>query len=174
MYLIRDFKDTDLSSLELIFHDAVMAQGRRGYSNEQVEFWAAFPYLYAADFSSLVLTGYTRVMACYQIPVAFATLHPDDHLALLYVLGDHAGRGIAGRSCVPTSNKKRSFAAWRVCAPMPACSRVQYLNKEAIAWSPKSEWKKKISNLFVLLWKKRSTSAIALVSIKALPQNSGP
>lgn len=99
MYLIRDFKDTDLSSLELIFHDAVMAQGRRGYSDEQVEFWAAFPYLYAENFRTLVLTGYTRVMACNQIPVAFATLHPDDHLALLYVLGDHAGRGIAGRLC---------------------------------------------------------------------------
>ncbi|MGO1246847.1 MAG: GNAT family N-acetyltransferase [Oceanisphaera sp.] len=99
MYLIRDFKDTDLSSLELIYHDAVMQQGRRGYSNEQVEYWAAFPYLYAADFKALVLKGYTRVMACNQIPVAFATLHPDDHLALLYVLGDHAGRGIAGRLC---------------------------------------------------------------------------
>lgn len=99
MYLIRDFKDTDLSSLELIYHDAVMTQGRRGYSNEQVEMWAAFPYLYAADFSTLVLTGYTRVMACHQIPVAFATLYPDNHLALLYVLGDHAGRGIAGRLC---------------------------------------------------------------------------
>ena len=99
MYLIRDFKDTDLSSLELIFHDAVMAQGRRGYSDEQVEFWAAFPYVYAADFRTLVLTGYTRVMTCHQIPVAFATLYPDDHLALLYVLGDHAGRGIAGRLC---------------------------------------------------------------------------
>lgn len=99
MYLIRDFKDTDLSSLELIYHDAVMAQGRQGYSDEQVEYWAAFPYLYAADFRSLVLTGYTRVMACNQIPVAFATLHPDDHLALLYVLGEHAGRGIAGRLC---------------------------------------------------------------------------
>src|SRR5699024_8221210 len=83
----------------LIFHDAVMAQGRRGYSDEQVEFWAAFPYVYAADFRSLVLTGYTRVMACNHIPVAFATLHPDDHLALLYVLGDHAGRGIASRLC---------------------------------------------------------------------------
>lgn len=99
MYLIRDFRDTDLSSLELIFHDAVMAQGPRGYSNEQVEIWAAFPYVYAADFRSLVLTGYTRVMACNQIPVAFATLHPDNHLALLYVLGDHAGRGIASRLC---------------------------------------------------------------------------
>lgn len=99
MYLIRDFKDTDLSSLELIYHDAVMEQGRRGYSSEQVEFWASFPYLYASDFRTLVLTGYTRVMACNQIPVAFATLHPDDHLALLYVLGDHAGRGIAGRLC---------------------------------------------------------------------------
>lgn len=99
MYLIRDFKDTDLSSLELIYHDAVMQQGQRGYSNEQVEFWAAFPYLYAADFKTLVLTGYTRVMACNKIPVAFATLYPDDHLALLYVLGDHAGRGIAGRLC---------------------------------------------------------------------------
>lgn len=99
MYLIRDFKDTDLSSLELIFHDSVMAQGCRSYSDEQVEFWAAFPYAYAADFRTLVLTGYTRVMACNQIPVAFATLYPDDHLALLYVLGDHAGRGIAGRLC---------------------------------------------------------------------------
>lgn len=99
MYRIRDCKDTDLSSLELIYHDAVMEQGRRGYSSEQVECWAAFPYLYAADFRTLVLTGYTRVMTCNQIPVAFATLHPDDHLALLYVLGDHAGRGIAGRLC---------------------------------------------------------------------------
>ena len=118
MYLIRDFKDTDLSSLALIFHDAVMAQGRRGYSNEQVEFWAAFPYLYAADFSSLVLTGYTRVMACSQIPVAFATLHPDDHLALLYVLGDHAGRGIAGRLCadIEQEAKLRGVACLRTDA----------------------------------------------------------
>ncbi|WP_417614997.1 GNAT family N-acetyltransferase [Oceanisphaera sp.] len=99
MYLIRDFRDTDFSSLELIYHDAVMEQGRRGYSNEQVEYWAAFPYLHAADFRSRVVTGYTRVMVCHQIPVAFATLHPDDHLALLYVLGDHAGRGLAGRLC---------------------------------------------------------------------------
>ncbi|MBO1520216.1 GNAT family N-acetyltransferase [Oceanisphaera pacifica] len=107
MYLIRDFKDTDLSSLELIYHDAVMQQGRRGYSSEQVEYWAAFPYLYAADFKTLVLTGYTRVMACNQIPVAFATLYPDDHLALLYVLGDHAGRGIAGRLCEDIEQETR-------------------------------------------------------------------
>ncbi|MGO4998363.1 GNAT family N-acetyltransferase [Oceanisphaera sp. W20_SRM_FM3] len=118
MYLIRDFKDTDLSSLELIFHDAVMDQGRRGYSDEQVEFWAAFPYLYAADFRSLVLTGYTRVMACYQIPVAFATLHPDNHLALLYVLGDHAGRGIAGRLCadIEEEAKRRGVTCLRTDA----------------------------------------------------------
>lgn len=99
MYLIRDFKDTDLSSLELIYHDAVMQQGRQGYSDEQVEYWAAFPYLYAADFRELVQKGYTRVMAYSQVPVAFATLYPDDHLALLYVLGDHAGRGLAWRLC---------------------------------------------------------------------------
>ncbi|MBU3823517.1 MAG: GNAT family N-acetyltransferase [Candidatus Oceanisphaera merdipullorum] len=118
MYLIRDFKDTDLSSLELIFHDSVMAQGRRGYSDEQVEFWAAFPYVYAADFRSLVLTGYTRVMACYQIPVAFATLHPDNHLALLYVLGDHAGRGIAGRLCadIEQEAKRRGVVCLRTDA----------------------------------------------------------
>ena len=107
MYLIRDFQDTDLSSLELIFHDAVMTQGPRGYSEEQVELWAAFPYLYAADFRALVLTGYTRVMTCQQIPVAFATLHPDDHLALLYVLCDHAGRGIAGRLCTDIEQEAR-------------------------------------------------------------------
>ncbi|WP_319783942.1 GNAT family N-acetyltransferase [Oceanisphaera sp. IT1-181] len=120
MYLIRDFRDTDLSSLELIFHDAVMAQGRRGYSDEQVEFWAAFPYLYAADFRTLVLTGYTRVMACNQIPVAFATLHPDDHLALLYVLGDHAGRGIAGRLCADIEQEasRRGVACLRTDASL--------------------------------------------------------
>ena len=36
MYLIRDFKDTDLSSLELIYHDAVMQQGRQGVAAQQM------------------------------------------------------------------------------------------------------------------------------------------
>ncbi|MFP2769969.1 GNAT family N-acetyltransferase [Oceanisphaera sp. KMM 10153] len=99
MYLIRDVKETDLSSLELIYHDAVMEQGRRGYSDAQVSLWASFPYLYPTDFRTLIQTGYTRVMACNQIPVAFATLYPDNHLALLYVLAGHTGRGLAGRLC---------------------------------------------------------------------------
>ncbi|MBL1378477.1 GNAT family N-acetyltransferase [Zobellella iuensis] len=99
MYLIRDYQETDLSSLELIYHDAVMAQGHQGYSDEQVSVWASFPYLYADEFKALIRDGYTRVMAFQQIPVAFATLYPDDHLALLYVLAGHTGRGLAGRLC---------------------------------------------------------------------------
>ncbi|PSJ45706.1 GNAT family N-acetyltransferase [Zobellella endophytica] len=99
MYLIRAYQETDLSSLELIYHDAVMGQGRRGYSDEQVSAWASFPYLYADEFRTLVGSGYTRIMALQHIPVAFATLYPDNHLALLYVLAEHAGRGLAGRLC---------------------------------------------------------------------------
>lgn len=120
MYLIRDFKETDLSSLELIYHDAVMEQGRRNYSEEQVESWASFPYLYAADFRTLVQTGYTRVMAFHQIPVAFATLYPDDHLALLYVLADHAGQGLAGRLCddIEQEAGRRGVASLRTDASL--------------------------------------------------------
>ncbi|NHI01830.1 MULTISPECIES: GNAT family N-acetyltransferase [Oceanimonas] len=99
MYLSRDFQETDYSSLELIYHDAVMGQGRRGYSDEQVQVWAAFPYLYKDDFGRLVRSGYTRVMTLHHIPVAFATLNPDHYLALVYVLAEHSGRGLAGRLC---------------------------------------------------------------------------
>ncbi|MBM7454267.1 putative acetyltransferase [Oceanisphaera litoralis] len=117
---MRDFKETDLSSLELIYHDAVMEQGRRGYSDAQVSLWASFPYLYPTDFRTLVQTGYTRVMAFYQIPVAFATLYPDDHLALLYVLAGHAGRGLAGRLCddIEQESARRGVARLRTDASL--------------------------------------------------------
>ncbi|MDV2857424.1 MULTISPECIES: GNAT family N-acetyltransferase [Oceanimonas] len=99
MYLSRDYQETDFSSLELIYHDAVMGQGRRGYSDEQVQVWAAFPYLYRDNFSRLIRSGYTRVMTLHNIPVAFATLNPDNYLALVYVLEQHSGRGLASRLC---------------------------------------------------------------------------
>ncbi|MCC4262996.1 GNAT family N-acetyltransferase [Oceanimonas baumannii] len=107
MYLSRDYQETDFSSLELIYHDAVMGQGRRGYSDEQVQVWAAFPYLYRDNFSRLIRSGYTRVMTLHHIPVAFATLNPDHYLALVYVLEQHSGRGLAGRLCEEIEQEAR-------------------------------------------------------------------
>lgn len=107
MYSSRDYRETDFSSLELIYHDAVMGQGRRGYSDEQVQLWAAFPYLFRDDFSRLVRSGYTRVMTMHNIPVAFATLNPDHYLALIYVLAQHSGRGLAGRLCEEMEQEAR-------------------------------------------------------------------
>lgn len=120
MYLIRDYQETDLSSLELIYHDAVMAQGRQGYSDDQVAVWASFPYLYPDEFKALIRDGYTRIMAFQQIPVAFATLHPDDHLALLYVLAEHTGRGLAGRLCadIEAEAARRGVARLRTDASL--------------------------------------------------------
>ncbi|WMC11861.1 GNAT family N-acetyltransferase [Oceanimonas pelagia] len=107
MYSSRNYQETDFSSLELIYHDSVMGQGRRGYSDEQVQVWAAFPYLFRDDFSRLVRSGYTRVMTLHNIPVAFATLTPDNCVALVYVLAEHSGRGLAGRLCEEMEREAR-------------------------------------------------------------------
>lgn len=123
MYLSRDYQETDYSSLELIYHDAVMGQGRRGYSDQQVSVWASYPYLYPEDFSRLVRHGYTRVMTLHHIPLAFATLNPDHHLALLYVLADHAGRGLAGRLCDELEQEARRRGVSRLGTDASVLSR---------------------------------------------------
>lgn len=99
MYLIRDYQATDLDRLAQVYHDAVLAQGQAAYSAAQVAAWAAFPDLYADEFKAMVAYGYTRVACWQRTPVAFASLCPDHYLALLYVLAEHAGRGLATRLC---------------------------------------------------------------------------
>lgn len=99
MYLIRDYHETDLSRLAQIYRDAVIAQGCMGYDPRQVAAWADFPCRYADEFRTMIERGYTRVACRRHTPVAFATLYPDHHLALLYVLAEHSRRGLAGRLC---------------------------------------------------------------------------
>ncbi|GAA3533193.1 GNAT family N-acetyltransferase [Zobellella aerophila] len=99
MYLIRDYQETDLSRLARVYRDAVTAQGGIGYSAGQVAAWSDFPNLYADEFRTMVEGGYTRVACWQQAPVAFASLYPDHHLALLYVLAEHGRRGLASWLC---------------------------------------------------------------------------
>ncbi|WP_116472718.1 GNAT family N-acetyltransferase [Zobellella maritima] len=123
MYLIRDYHETDLSRLALIYRDAVVAQGGMGYSSGQVAAWSEFPCRYADEFRTMVERGYTRVVCRRQTPVAFATLYPDHHLALLYVLAEHSRRGLAGRLCADMQQEAQRRGAVRLTTDASLLSR---------------------------------------------------
>lgn len=97
-YTIRRFLPGDEAALARIMRSAIEQIGPRGYSQEQVDAWAA-----SADPAKRFLKragrGDVVILALEPRgePVAYSLIEPDGHVDHLYCDPAHAGRGIGGR-----------------------------------------------------------------------------
>jgi putative acetyltransferase len=91
---LRPYEPADAAALARVYRDSVTELGPQGYDEAQVAVWASF----ADDLTSFrdrLEGGLTVVAEEDGIPVAFAQLHPEDHVQFLYCAPSHARRGIA-------------------------------------------------------------------------------
>ena len=97
-YRIRRFRDGDAEELARLTRAAIKIIGRRAYSREQSEAWAA-RHMSPARFCERALTGDAIIVAVGESdrPVAYALLEPGGHLDQLYCHPDHSRRGLADR-----------------------------------------------------------------------------
>ncbi|OGS56186.1 MAG: hypothetical protein A3J40_09975 [Erythrobacter sp. RIFCSPHIGHO2_12_FULL_63_10] len=97
-YTIRRFLPGDEAALARIMRSAIEQIGPRGYSQAQVDAWAASSDP-AKRFLKRAGRGDVVVLALEPMgePVAYSLIEPDGHVDHLYCDPAHAGRGIAGR-----------------------------------------------------------------------------
>lgn len=91
-FMIRPLEPQDLSELKTLFQRAIDELAARDYSDEQRKAWQA-----EADkgsFTDELQQGVTIVADNDGTPVAFAQLHPADHVRMLYVDPEWSGLGI--------------------------------------------------------------------------------
>jgi putative acetyltransferase len=93
---IRPFVPEDAPALAELTVAAIAMIGLRAYSIEQVLAWAAHHpsparFLEGAEAGELILVA----LADEGAPAAYAILHPQGHLDMLYCHPDHAGKGLA-------------------------------------------------------------------------------
>lgn len=92
-FLIRPLEEQDLPALARVFEAAIENLASRDYDPAQRKAWAADAGSDA--FNQALREGVTMVADNDGTPVAFAQLHPQDHLRMLYVDPDWAGLGIS-------------------------------------------------------------------------------
>src|SRR3990167_9563617 len=97
-YTIRRFLPGDEAALARIMRSAIEQIGPRGYSQAQVDAWAASSDP-AKRFLKRAGRGDVVVLALEPMgePVAYSLIEQDGHVDHLYCDPAHAGRGIAGR-----------------------------------------------------------------------------
>ncbi|MCP5396868.1 MAG: GNAT family N-acetyltransferase [Sphingomonadaceae bacterium] len=97
-YTIRRFHPGDEQSLSHIMRSAIEQIGPRGYSQQQIEAWAARAhpaqrYLDRAGRGDVVILALDGAAQ----PVAYSLVEPDGHVDHLYCDPAHAGRGLGKR-----------------------------------------------------------------------------
>lgn len=91
---LRPYHSADAEALAWVFRDAVTRTGATAYDPAQVAVWVSS----AADletFRHRLGEGLTLLALDQDRPVAFAQLHPEDHLELLYTASAAGRRGYA-------------------------------------------------------------------------------
>lgn len=97
-YTIRRFLPGDEAALARIMRTAIEQIGPRGYSQQQVDAWAASSdpekrFLKRAGRGDVVVLA----LGPRGEPVAYSLIEPDGHVDHLYCDPAHTGRGIGGR-----------------------------------------------------------------------------
>lgn len=90
---LRTYVPGDAPALSALYRQAVRVLGRRAYSEEQVRAWALYPEDLEV-FRRELARGLTLCAVAVDAPVAFAQLHPLDHIAYLYCHPAYAGQGL--------------------------------------------------------------------------------
>lgn len=95
-YAIRDYRDGDAPALADLTLAAIRGVGAYGYSQQQVEAWAA-RHPGAERFRVRNQQGHRIFVAAdaEDHAVAYTLLEPDGHLDMLYCHPDHTRRGLA-------------------------------------------------------------------------------
>ncbi len=91
---LRPYQPTDLEAAIAIYRDAALVTGAQAYNADQVAVWADFASDRAA-FQTRLSQGTTLVALIDAEPAAFAQLHPQHHLALLYTSSRYGRCGCA-------------------------------------------------------------------------------
>ncbi|MFZ1742176.1 MAG: GNAT family N-acetyltransferase [Pontixanthobacter sp.] len=114
-YSTRRYRDDDADALHTLTLSAIKEIGLSGYSQEQVDAWAA-RHGSAERLRERVKNGHAIFVAadCNDSPVAFSLLEPDGHLDQLYCHPDHTRRGLADRLLVAAEEFARSKALTRL------------------------------------------------------------
>ena len=95
-YSIRDYREGDAEAIHSLTCAAITAIGPAGYSQEQVDAWAA-RHGTIERVQERVRSGHMLFVAADKRdePVAYSLLEPDGHLDMLYCHPDHTRRGLA-------------------------------------------------------------------------------
>lgn len=110
-YTIRRFLPGDEFSLARIMRAAIETIGPRGYTQEQVDAWAANAdqaehFLYRAGRGDVVILALDAMAE----PVAYCLIEPSGHVDHIYCDPAHAGRGIARGLLSEVERVAREFA----------------------------------------------------------------
>jgi len=97
-YAVRRFRDDDAESLAELCLAAIDQIGSHGYSNKQLNAWAA-RHPGAQLYRDRVAAGAVIFVAAAEndTPVAYALIEPDGHLDRLYNHPEHSRQGLAGK-----------------------------------------------------------------------------
>lgn len=97
-YLVRRYRDSDAESLHALTIAAIKTVGLAGYSQAQVDAWAA-RHGTAQRLRERVVDGHVVFVAvdANDNPAAFSLIEPDGHLDQLYCDPAHTRRGLADR-----------------------------------------------------------------------------
>ncbi|MXO90176.1 GNAT family N-acetyltransferase [Pontixanthobacter aquaemixtae] len=114
-YRIRDYVESDAGAIHSLTLAAINTVGRAGYSQEQVDAWAA-RHGDAERLHSRVLSGHMVFVAvdAQDRPVAYALLEPDGHLDMLYCHPRHTRRGLADQLLDTAESQARSLGVERL------------------------------------------------------------
>ncbi|MCC6142259.1 MAG: GNAT family N-acetyltransferase [Candidatus Hydrogenedentes bacterium] len=93
---IRPYRADDAERLAEIYRESVRELAAAQYNEAQLEAWAKHPDDLEV-FRASLLDGVTLCAVVDDEPVAFAQLHPMDHIALTYCASAWARRGIMAR-----------------------------------------------------------------------------
>lgn len=96
-FMIRPAEPGDLPALGEVFRQSVRELAARDYDATQLDAWSRRAD--EGDFLARLGDGTTIVAEHHGDPVAFAQLHPADHVRMLYVRPDWTGLGIATLLC---------------------------------------------------------------------------
>lgn len=114
-YAIRDYRDGDAPALADLTLAAIRSIGSHGYSEKQVEAWAA-RHPGAQRFRARVEEGHRIFVAADadDCPVAYTLLEPDGHLDMLYCHPEHTRRGLANELLAQSEAYARGIAITRL------------------------------------------------------------
>ncbi|MFM7237804.1 MAG: GNAT family N-acetyltransferase [Cyanobium sp.] len=153
---LRPLERTDWRQVAEAYEDAVKSLAAPHYSPQQIQAWAHYPDR-NGGFTDALAQGFGLVGTTTDRPgsvEAFALLHPDDRLALLYCRARSSRRGLASQLVLALEERARSMGQTRLRTEASQLSRPLL---ERLGWTVEEEERILFAGESFLRWRMSRT-----------------